>query len=199
MVDATELSTSSGTPSTVERSPLDFSNEDVPPPVTQGTKAGVHRPTAAEQEIPVTDDAEAKEADVEPDLKKEVISMGPTIKKRHRQRDAGEGGSNAPAKVLRKDHDAARAEHSARGGKSLTDISVDTEPAIHVHETQEPPVATQSVSDPDPLSYAKPQPNPKQDVAQSSKEAGVAKNQDSEKSTPSLSTNRDGACLMIAA
>ncbi|GKG41005.1 hypothetical protein Tco_0470217, partial [Tanacetum coccineum] len=24
---------------------------------------------------------------------------------------------------------------------------------IHVHETQEPPVATQSVSDPDPLSY----------------------------------------------
>ncbi|GJV01927.1 hypothetical protein Tco_1335496 [Tanacetum coccineum] len=51
----------------------------------------------------------------------------------------------------------------------------------------EPPIATQGVSDPDPLSYAKPQPNPKQDVAQSSKEAGVAGNQDSEKSTPSLS------------
>ncbi|GKB83027.1 hypothetical protein Tco_0949922 [Tanacetum coccineum] len=187
MVDATELSTSSGTPSTVERSPLDFSNEDAPPPVTQGAEAGVHGPTAAEQEIPVTDDAEATEAAVEPDLEKEVISMGPTIKKRRRQRDAGEGGSNAPAKVLRKDHDAARAEHSARGGKSLADMSVDTEPAIHVHETQEPPVATQSVSDPDPLSYAKPQPNPKQDVAQSSKEAGAAGNQDSEKSTPSPS------------
>ncbi|GJX68450.1 hypothetical protein Tco_0304177 [Tanacetum coccineum] len=165
MVDATELSTSSGTPSTVERSPLDFSNEDAPPPVTQGAEAGVHGPTAGEQEIPVTDDAEATEA----------------------AGDAGEGGYNAPAKVLRKDHDAARAEHSARGGKSLADMSVDTEPVIHVPETQEPPVATQSVSDPDPLSYAKPQPNPKQDVAQSSKEAGAARNQDSEKSTPSPS------------
>ncbi|GJY59810.1 hypothetical protein Tco_0459702 [Tanacetum coccineum] len=122
MVDATELSTSSGIPSTVER-------------------------------------------------------------KRRRQRDAGEGGSNAPAKVLRKYHDAARAEHSAREGKSLADMSVDTELAIHIQEIQEPPIATQSVSDPDPLWYAKPQ--SKQDVAQSSKEKGVAGNQDSEKSTPS--------------
>ncbi|GKC74487.1 hypothetical protein Tco_1120370, partial [Tanacetum coccineum] len=61
-------------------------------------------------------------------------------------------------------------------GKSLADMSVDTEPAIHVHETQEPPVATQSVSDPDPLS--------------SSKEAGVAGNQNSDKSTPSPSITR---------
>ncbi|GKD44110.1 hypothetical protein Tco_1268755 [Tanacetum coccineum] len=118
----------------------------------EGAEAGVHGPAAAEQEIPVTDDAGATEAAVEPDLKKEVISMGPTIKKRRRQRDAGEGGSNAPAKVLRKDHDAPRAEHSARGGKLLADMSVDTELAIHVQETQEPSVATQSVSDPDPLS-----------------------------------------------
>ncbi|GJX28810.1 hypothetical protein Tco_0236889 [Tanacetum coccineum] len=186
MVDATELSTSSGTPSTVERSPLDFSKKDAPPPpLTQGAKAGVHGPTAAEQEIPVTDHAGATEAAVAPDLEKEVISLGPTIKKRRRQRDAGEGGSNATAKVLREDHDAARAEHIARGGKSLTDMSVDTELAIHIQETHEPPVAMQSVSDPDPFSYAKPQ--SKQDVAQSSKEEGVAGNQDSEKSTPSPS------------
>ncbi|GJV10668.1 hypothetical protein Tco_1352209 [Tanacetum coccineum] len=170
-----------------------------PLPLTQDAKAGVHGPAVAKQEIPVADDIGATEAAVEPDLKKEVISMGPTIKKRRRQRDAGEGGSNAPAKVLRKDHDAARAEHSARGGKSLADMSVDTELAIHVQETHEPPVTTQSVSDPDPLSYAKPQ--SKQDVAQSSKEKGVARNQDSEKSTHLLlllgpqeaSTNRDGA------
>ncbi|GKA87726.1 hypothetical protein Tco_0809490 [Tanacetum coccineum] len=136
MVDATELFTSSGTPSTVERSPLDFSNEDVPPPLTQGVEAGVHIPAATEQEIPVTDDAWATEAVVEPDLKKEVIFMRPTIKKRRRQRDAGEGGSNAPAKVLRKDHDAAHAKHSARGGKSLADMSVDTELAIHIFQRE---------------------------------------------------------------
>ncbi|GJU76768.1 hypothetical protein Tco_1273838 [Tanacetum coccineum] len=170
--------------------PLDFSNEDAPLPVTRGAEAGVHGPTTTEQEIPVTDDAEATEAAVEPDLEKEVISMRPTIKKRRRQRDAGEGGSNAPTKVLRKDHDAVRAEHSARGGKSLANMSVDTEPAIHGQETQEPPVATQSVSDPYPFSYAKSQPNPKQDVVhgcRSSKEAGGAGNQNSENSTPSPS------------
>ncbi|GKG09612.1 hypothetical protein Tco_0338358, partial [Tanacetum coccineum] len=146
LVDATELSTSSGTPSTVERSPLDFLNEDAPSPLPRPLTQG------------------ATEAAVEPDFEKEVICMGPTIKKRRRQRDAGEGGSNAPAKVLRKDHDAARAEHIAREGKSLADMCVDTELAIHVQETQEPPVATQSVSDLDPLSYVKPQ--SKQDVAQ---------------------------------
>ncbi|GKE19808.1 hypothetical protein Tco_1431320, partial [Tanacetum coccineum] len=155
---------------------------------------------------PITDDAGATEAAVEPDIEKEVISLGPTIKKRHRQRDAGKGGSNAPTTVLRKDHDAACAEHSAHGGKSLADMSVDTELAIHIQETHEPPVATQSVSDQDPLSYAKPQ--SKQDVARcrSSKEKGVAGNQDSEKSTPSppitgsqeASTNRDGVCQIIA-
>ncbi|GKG51452.1 hypothetical protein Tco_0541836, partial [Tanacetum coccineum] len=46
-----------------------------PLPVTRGAEAGVHGPTAAEQEIPVTDDAEATEAVVEPDLEKEVTSM----------------------------------------------------------------------------------------------------------------------------
>ncbi|GKD24022.1 hypothetical protein Tco_1225725 [Tanacetum coccineum] len=122
MVDETELSTSSGTPSTMERSPLYFS-------------------TAAEQEIPMTDDAGATEATVEPNLEKEVISMGPTIRKRHRQRDAGEEGSKAPAKVLRKDHDAARAEHNTRRGKSLARISVDTGLAIHAQKTQEPPIS----------------------------------------------------------
>ncbi|GJY47315.1 hypothetical protein Tco_0436378, partial [Tanacetum coccineum] len=116
MVDATELSTSSGTPFTVERSPLDFSNEDAPPP------------------------------------------------EKTRKRDTGEEGPKAPAKVLRKDHNVARAEHSARGGKSLAGISVDTGLAIHAQKTQEPPIATQTVNDPNPLSYAKPQ--TQQDVTQ---------------------------------
>ncbi|GJS45730.1 hypothetical protein Tco_0595851 [Tanacetum coccineum] len=152
MVDATELSASSGTPSTMER---------------------VHGLAAAEQEIPVTDDAGATEATVEPNLEKEVISMGPTIRKRRRQRDAGEEGSKALAKVLRKDHDAARAEHNAHGVKSLAEMSVDTELAIHAQETQEPPVATQIVNDPDLLS------------CRSSKEKRVAGDQDSKRSTPS--------------
>ncbi|GJV52252.1 hypothetical protein Tco_1447993 [Tanacetum coccineum] len=183
MVDAAELSTSLGTPSTVERSPLAFSNEDAPPPVTQGIDAGVHGSVTAEQEIPMTDDAGATEATVEPNLVQEMISMGPTIRKRRRQRDAGEEGPKAPAKVLRKDHDVARAEHSARGGKSLVGMSVDTGLVIHAQKTQEPPIATQTINDPNPLSYAKPL--SQQDVTQSSKEKGIAGDQDSERSTPS--------------
>ncbi|GJX54576.1 hypothetical protein Tco_0282945 [Tanacetum coccineum] len=46
MVDATELFTSSGTPSTLERSPLDFSNEDAPPP-TQSLSSNVLKTQAA--------------------------------------------------------------------------------------------------------------------------------------------------------
>ncbi|GKB93325.1 hypothetical protein Tco_0979462 [Tanacetum coccineum] len=147
-----------------------------PSPVTQGVDTGVHGSAMAEQEIPMTDDAGATEATVEPNLEKEVISMGPTIRKRRRQRDAGEKGSKAPAKVLRKDHDTARAEHSAREGKSLAEMSVDTGLAIHAQKTQEPPVATQTVNDPDPLSCA---------IPRSSKEKGVAGDQESEISTPS--------------
>ncbi|GKA95783.1 hypothetical protein Tco_0817878 [Tanacetum coccineum] len=40
MENAPELSTSSGTPSTVERSPLDFLNEDMPPQMTQDAEVG---------------------------------------------------------------------------------------------------------------------------------------------------------------
>ncbi|GKD99612.1 hypothetical protein Tco_1387596 [Tanacetum coccineum] len=171
----------------------------------EGVDVGVHGPAVAGQEIPVTDDVGATEATMEPNLEKEVIFMGLTIRKRRRQRDAGEEGSKAPAKVLRKDHDAARAEHSARGGKSLAEMSVDTRLAIHAQETQKPPVATQIVNDPDPLSYAKPR--SQQDVTQSSKEKGVVGNQDSERSTPSppitgsqeASTNQGGACQIAAA
>ncbi|GKC50510.1 hypothetical protein Tco_1073255 [Tanacetum coccineum] len=158
IVDVTELSISLGTPSTVERSPLDFSNEDAPPPLTQG----------------------ATKATVEPNLEKEVISMGLTIKKRRRQRDAGDKGSKALTKVLRKDHDAAHAEHSARGEKSLVEMSVDTELVIHAQETQDPPIATQIVNNPDPLSYAKPR--SQQDVFQGERSHG---NQDSKRSRPS--------------
>ncbi|GJR66811.1 hypothetical protein Tco_0012876 [Tanacetum coccineum] len=106
-----------------------------------------------------------------------------TVERGRRQRDAGEEGPKAPAKVLRKDHDIARAEHSAREGKSLAGMSVDTGLALYAQKTQEPPIATQTINDPNPLSYAKPL--SQQDVTQSSKEKGITGDQDSERSTPS--------------
>ncbi|GJW74633.1 hypothetical protein Tco_0134003 [Tanacetum coccineum] len=61
---------------------------------------------------------------------------------------------------------------------------VDTELAIHVQETQEPSVATQSVSDPDPLSTVMLTTYFHCSV-DADQEKGVTGNQDSEKSTPS--------------
>ncbi|GJY41625.1 hypothetical protein Tco_0428895, partial [Tanacetum coccineum] len=119
----------------------------------------------------MTDDAGATEATVEPNLVQEMIPMGPTIRKRRRQRDAGEEGPKAPTKVLRKDHDVARTKHIARGGKSLAGMGVDTGLALHAQKTQEPPIAKQTVNDPNPLSYAKSL--SQQDVTQSSKEKGI--------------------------
>ncbi|GJW62959.1 hypothetical protein Tco_0114843 [Tanacetum coccineum] len=195
--DAAELSTSSGIPSTVERSLLDFSNKDapLPPPVTQGIDTGVHSSAATKQEILVTDDAGATEATVEPNLEKEMISMGLTIRKRRRQRDAGEEGSKAPAKMLRKDHDAARAEHCTRGGKSLARMSVDTGLAIHAQKTQEPPMRRKLSTTqirfrmlnrgPSKMSHNAVNLISSFRGCRSSKEKGIAGDQDSKISTPS--------------
>ncbi|GKG31176.1 hypothetical protein Tco_0423664, partial [Tanacetum coccineum] len=75
----------------------------------------------------MTDDAGTTKATVGPNLVQEMISMGPTIRKRRRQRDAGEG------------------EHNACRGKSLAGMSVDPGLALHAQKTQEPPIATQTV------------------------------------------------------
>ncbi|GKA83442.1 hypothetical protein Tco_0805037 [Tanacetum coccineum] len=108
--------TSTGTPSAMERSPLDFADEDV-------------------------------QTDV-------VLTMGPPVNKRRRKRDRGETGSSAPSKVPRMERD--------------------------------PAADTQSVSEPEPLSFAVSRPTPEPDVAQSSKAAAV-EDEDTEKSSSFIS------------
>ncbi|GKE00878.1 hypothetical protein Tco_1388861, partial [Tanacetum coccineum] len=115
-MDTTRASRSFGTPSTMEKSSLDFADEDLPPPNTEGvrTEEGGHH--------------------------------GAPVNKRRKQirrkRANDEAEANAPPKVLRKDHGAS--------------------------------TATKSVSNPDPLSYAKPQPYPEQDIAQCRSSSGTA-------------------------
>ncbi|GJZ61442.1 hypothetical protein Tco_0617579 [Tanacetum coccineum] len=78
MEDTTVATGSSGTTATIEKSPLDFDNENHAPSTTKGVIQ-------------------------EPVLEKEVAAMGPPMNKRHRQRDTDEVEANAPPKVLRKD------------------------------------------------------------------------------------------------
>ncbi|GJV69113.1 hypothetical protein Tco_1484622 [Tanacetum coccineum] len=98
--------------------------------------------------------------------------MGPPVNKRQKQmrrkRANDEAEANAPPKVLRKDH-VSNPAHSAYGGKSLDAMGLGVGSISSTPSAQGAPTATKSLSDPDPLSYAKPQPYPKQDIAQSSK------------------------------
>nr|GEV35812.1 hypothetical protein [Tanacetum cinerariifolium] len=88
--------------------------------------------------------------------------------------------TNAPPKVLRKDHVASHPPQSSLEGKSLASMGIGTGTTVSAPATQEIHVHTEGMSDPDPLSYVKPQPAPKQDVSQ---KAVVTKDLDYEKST----------------
>ncbi|GKB49440.1 hypothetical protein Tco_0900193 [Tanacetum coccineum] len=106
MEDTIATSESSGTPSTIEKSPLDFANENPPPLIIEkdGTK---------EQVV------------LGPDLEKEVATMGPLVNKRRRKRGNDEADANAPPKVLRKDHAASRPIQSTLRGKSLASMGLE--------------------------------------------------------------------------
>nr|GEY58764.1 hypothetical protein [Tanacetum cinerariifolium] len=148
---------SSGVPSTIERSPLDFDHEaeasgwetvdpEMPPP----------------EDVPIitapgTDQAVETDA-VEPPTVRESRKRG------HEGIDA-----NAPPKSLRRDHADLRPSGSSRGGKSLAAMQLCLAYNVFVSEG----VPT-DVSDPDPLAFADaPSPHPV-DVAQSSQGVAVA-------------------------
>ncbi|GKD01451.1 hypothetical protein Tco_1171725 [Tanacetum coccineum] len=105
---------------------------------------------------------------VVPKLEKKVAVIGPRVNKRHRKRASDEADVNAPPKVLRKDHVAAHPEQSTHWGKSLASIGLEAGTTCVTPATQEALLGAKSVSDPDPLSYARPQPHPERDMAQAS-------------------------------
>ncbi|GJV23077.1 hypothetical protein Tco_1375772 [Tanacetum coccineum] len=91
----------------------------------------------------------------EPRLEKEVAAMGPPVNKRRRKRDNVEAKANAPPKVLRKDHALICPKQGTRGGKSLAAMGLGAG-FTFTSAAQETPAY---VSDPEPLSYAKPHPS----------------------------------------
>ncbi|GJR54002.1 hypothetical protein Tco_1404523 [Tanacetum coccineum] len=109
MEDTPAVSVSSETPFAMEKSLMDFSNEDSPPMITGRGETEDQVPAAVSQEAP-TKNAATAEVVPEQNLEKEATAMG--------------------------------------GPETLSDAK--------------------SESDPDPLSYAKPQPHPERDVAQKS-------------------------------
>ncbi|GJX77616.1 hypothetical protein Tco_0324427 [Tanacetum coccineum] len=114
-------------------------------------------------EIPPVGNPVFTEVVPEPDLGEEVATMGPLVNKRRRKRSTDEVDANAPPKVLRKDHDAPRPTQSTLGRKFVASMGLEAGFTFSAPASQE---TLANVSDPDPLSYAKPQPHPEQDVAQ---------------------------------
>ncbi|GJZ12885.1 hypothetical protein Tco_0548115 [Tanacetum coccineum] len=150
MEETPTISTLTGTTSAMKKSPLDFADEDV-----QTDVVGEHQTdnpvstTVPQQEQPAAESA-TTEVPPETNLEQEVLTMGHPVNKRHRKRDRGETGSNAPSKVLRTERGTA--------------------------------ADTQSVSEPEPLSFALPRLTPEPDVAQSSRTTAV-EDEDTEKSS----------------
>ncbi|GKC67097.1 hypothetical protein Tco_1099695 [Tanacetum coccineum] len=158
--DVTEASESSGIPSPVKKSPLDFADEDTLLVISERVGTGGQARVEVLHEIPPVGNPSTTE--VAPDLEPEAAAMGSLVRKRRRERGNDGAGVNAPPKVLRKDHASVRSEQNTHGGKFLTSMG------LAAGSTFVTPIDAKSVSDPDPLSYAKLRPYPEQEIAQSS-------------------------------
>nr|GEV88545.1 hypothetical protein [Tanacetum cinerariifolium] len=165
MEDLAAATDSSGVPSTIERSPLDFSNEAEAS--DQGTMAPEVPPPV---DVPATSDPEAGQA-------KEVAATDPSAATERRKRGRDRADVNAPPKVLRRDDADPRPTGSTRGGKSLAGIELGMASTRPVHV---PKNASAGVSDPDPLSFANPQSRHPANVAQSSQGTAAAGDPESE-------------------
>nr|GEW75529.1 transposase (putative), gypsy type [Tanacetum cinerariifolium] len=171
MEDPAVATDSSGVPSTIKRSPLDFANEAGAS--DQGTMAPEVSPS---EDVPVTSAPEAGQAE-------EVTATDPSAVTESRKRGHDGVDANAPPKVLRKDHDDPRPPGITRGGKSLAAIE------LGMASTRPVPVlesAPANVSDPDPLSFADPRSRHPADVAQSSQ--GIAAEGDPESKNASFAS-----------
>ncbi|GJS69192.1 hypothetical protein Tco_0702033 [Tanacetum coccineum] len=107
MEETPTISTSTGTPSEMEKSPLDFADEDV-----QTEVVGEHQTdnpvfTTVPQQEQLAAESAATEVPPETNLEQEVLTMGPPVNKRRRKRDRGKTGSSAPSKAPRTERDTA--------------------------------------------------------------------------------------------
>nr|GEU31041.1 hypothetical protein [Tanacetum cinerariifolium] len=165
MDDPAAATDSSGVPSTIERSPLDFAHgvgtSD------QGTVAPEMPPS---EDVPVTNAPGVGQAE-------EVVATDPPAATESRKRGHNGTDVNAPSKVLRTDHADPRPTGSAHRGKSLAAIQLGLASACSVPV---PENALAGVSDLDPLSFADPQSRHPADIAQSSQGTAAAEEPDYE-------------------
>ncbi|GKD02551.1 hypothetical protein Tco_1177525 [Tanacetum coccineum] len=163
MEEPAATSESSGAPSTIDRSPLDFSNKNPSEPINEGDGAEDQGPETMASVVPPA--GPLLTTGVAPNIveEEETAADAPLVSKRRRKRANEESNVNAPRKVLRKDFDVSHPTQSTVGGKSLMSIRLGASSTVSTPASQENPAGTMN---PDPISFAKPSFIPEQDIAQ---------------------------------
>ncbi|GJU62991.1 hypothetical protein Tco_1244826 [Tanacetum coccineum] len=108
MEEVTEASKSSGIPSPIEKSPLDFANEDPLLVISKGVRTGGQARDEVPHEIPLAGNPPTTEVAL--DMELEAAAMGSLVRKRRCGRGSDRANANSPPKVLRKDHTSIRSE-----------------------------------------------------------------------------------------
>ncbi|GJU84770.1 hypothetical protein Tco_1292316 [Tanacetum coccineum] len=144
VINMEELATtteSSGTLCAIEKSPLDYDNENPSQQITEGDDTGEQVSEIVAPETPPPGNVSVMGATLEVGLEEPVAAMRPPVSKKRR-----------------------KMEHCRR--KSLALIGLEAGSTLSASVSQETPT---DVSNPNLLSYAKSQSTPKRDIAQSSK------------------------------
>nr|GEU59129.1 ribonuclease H-like domain-containing protein [Tanacetum cinerariifolium] len=139
MEDPVAATDSFGIPSTIERLPLDFANENPSQQSTGGDGTEYQCQETVALEVPPPENVTTTEVAPETGLVEDIAAMGPRVIKERRKRGNDEVDANAPPKVLRKDHADSRSTHSTVGGKSLASMGLETGSTFPVPTPQETP------------------------------------------------------------
>ncbi|GJT03019.1 hypothetical protein Tco_0824188 [Tanacetum coccineum] len=130
-------SDSSGAPSTIERSPLDFSNENPSEQINKGDGVEDQGPETLAFVVPPA--GPLLTTGVAPNIVEEEGTAvdAPLVSKRRRKRANEESNVNAPRKLLRKDFDVSYLTHSTFEGKSFTSIRLEASSTVSAPALQE--------------------------------------------------------------
>ncbi|GJT72810.1 hypothetical protein Tco_1032096 [Tanacetum coccineum] len=128
MEEPAATSESSKAPSTIESSPLDFSNENPSEQINEGDGAEDQGPKTMASVVPPAEPLLTTGAVPNIVEEEETAADAPLVSKRRRQRANEESNVNAPRKVLRKDFDVSHPTQSTVGGKSLASIRLGRAP-----------------------------------------------------------------------
>ncbi|GJR04201.1 hypothetical protein Tco_0527185 [Tanacetum coccineum] len=155
---------SSGTPSTIERSPLDFDNENPSQQINEGDGTENQVLETGAPEVPPTEHASTTGVAPNIVIEEEDAADVPLVSKRRRKRVNDGADANAQPKVLRKDFDVSRPAPSTFGGKSFASTGLEASFILSAPASQGTPAGT---IDPNLLSFTEPQPAPTRDIAES--------------------------------